>query len=213
MAGEIIASLLSLLIFLVAVIAPFVYLLYKTKQDARRRGQEEAELARQEGETEKAEHPPSPVDEEIPRYSRSRGEPARNYRTESRQKLVGEEGRTTFVSPESENDESLMSHIADFSSESLSSTLDKRYEDWDEMGRQAGSWGRERGTRSTGRLSTGYSSSLSSAFGSPVGSAAGPKAKASTRGGLAVIRAKSPLKQAVLMSEVLGPPKALRPDW
>jgi hypothetical protein len=212
MIGEIIASLLSLLIFLAAVIAPFVYLLYKTKQDARRRAQEEAELAGRQ-EAEKAETAPSPDNEELPRYSRSEGETVRGYRVESRPKLSGEEGRTTFVSPESENDESLMSHIADFSSESLSSTLDKRYEGWDEMGKQAGSWGRERGTRSTGRLSTGYSSSLSSAFGSPVRSAAGPKAKASARGGLAVIRAKSPLKQAVLMSEVLGPPKALRPDW
>jgi hypothetical protein len=238
--AEAIASLITLLIFFGAVIAPFIYLLYKQKEDRAEEAKRQAEVRRREGEAE-------PLDisagEEYGRYSEPRstesGEStrsrrgadgrgsssrrgsfgsfsARGSRVENRPSSSQEAGREIYSTPEDaeeEKEEGLMSHIADFSSEGLSHRLETRYDDWDEVGTRADSRHHAGGgTKWPEQTYPSYS------WKGPAGPSRpdepGPRGTYTGEETVFMKRLSrlSPLKKAVVMAEILNRPKALRDD-
>ena len=227
MAGEIIASIITLLIFTGAVIAPFVYLFFMQKRERARRSREEAEAARSEGEVGQLDlsyreqeareygegYYESHYSGEGPYYSRAEG-----HRVENRPSRSERAGRETYRVPDRESGseksgdrEGLMSHIEDFSSGSLSSSLKQRYEGWDEMGEEVDT--RSRSSVAKG-LQRRVGSSWVSAGSTGISSYAGSRTRISRtgKGGLPRIWSLPDLQRGVLMAELLGPPKALEQE-
>ncbi len=111
-------------------------------------------------------------------------------------------------------EEGLMSHIADFSSEGLAHDLETRYDHWDEVGSQPGSSGGGK-AGSEWRFGSSGSGSWAAGTGSR-SSGTGPARRAKGKREPAVMRrleGLSPLKRAVLLSEIIGAPKALREEY
>ncbi len=205
--AEAIASLITLLIFFGAVIAPFIYLLYKQKEDREEEARRQAELRRQEGEAE-------PLDlsagEEYGRYSDGKSR-ARGWRVENRPSSSKEAGREIYSTPEDteeEKEEGLMAHIADFSSEGLSHSLETRYDDWDEVGTKADS----------GHFAGGGTKWQEQVYPSSTWKGAAAPSRQQEPGVqeetvlMRRLNRLSPLKKAVVMAEILNRPKALRED-
>ncbi|MFP4268911.1 MAG: hypothetical protein ACLFQW_13020 [Spirochaetaceae bacterium] len=235
MTFQLIVSFLTLLLFVAALVAPLVYMLYKQKQGREENTRRQAAADRGEGEVERTD--PSlngtsertsertsgkSAEESYQRYSADKG-----YRVESRPSRVDSAGREVYSTPYSdtapaekrksggqdrsggrkEKGETLSAHTKEFSSHALSSSLDERYNRWDEMSRDADSWnkpaapfGEKAASPGGGHVPT--PGNMSAASGTL-------KSGTQTGTGFRRVRSLPELKRALVMSQILGPPKAL----
>lgn len=241
MTFQLFVSFLTMLLFLAAILAPFIYTLYKQKQDKKENARRQAAVDRGEGEVEKLDLSSGGSREES--YHRYSGE--RGYRVENRPSRVDGAGREVYSTPYSaapaqkrgngaregngpqeEKSESLSAHTKEFSSHALSSSLDERYNGWDEMSRAADSWNKPSApfgekaapsagkytSQSAGAYRTGGSSAAggrSSSTGSTTAASSAQKSGKRSGTGFRRIRSLPELKRALVMSQILGPPKTL----